>query len=635
MNGQWWLAETLRLFTRTLTARARVACLLLALLALCGIPAQAQFTLVEERRYHIDMDCVAYFENRCVLFQGSFYANRGEKFMIEFDPNEVSWWNRYDVDVYVHGPGKRFDSRIGSFGSSNFFDFLIDESREFEFSIVRQGSSARPKGTAVVSAYVLSRNPSDRRAAPKSPTPDPIQILDSGNVVWGSLDDRHPIDRYAFHARAGDFVTISMDAEDSGLDPFLELRGPNDEPIASDDDGGGGYNALIADFAIQRAGRHTIIARSYESASDGEYRLSLHIDGASYAAYRGIVVDRNCSLADAIRAANEDRAFGACPAGSGADTISLADDIDLWGELPHIQSEIRIEGNNKRINGGGRQRLFVVDSGAALTIRQATLTGGRAADDGELNLVGDGGAILNHGTLRLEDCLLRDNQAGEDGGALRNLGSLSTIRTRFVDNLAGRQGGAIYSADGSASGPDYARLEIDESEFRGNHARRHAGALFIGGAARIDDSFFGGNQADVSGGAIYSLGRAEISRSRFIDNLSQKNAGAIFIDYKSQISVRESYFAANSTSGNGGGVMVYGWGRAIIQASEFDNNSASRGGGVMARGFSRGGRDFYGELHLSDSQLRGNRGGDCVLDVYGDLAVDARNYIGDGGCRRG
>ena len=38
-----------------------------------------------------------------------------------------------------------------------------------------------------------------------------------------------------------------------------------------------------------------------------------------------IEVGIECSLADAIRAANSDAAVGACPAGSGADTISLND----------------------------------------------------------------------------------------------------------------------------------------------------------------------------------------------------------------------------------------------------------------------------------------------------------------------
>ena len=44
-----------------------------------------------------------------------------------------------------------------------------------------------------------------------------------------------------------------------------------------------------------------------------------------------IEVGASCSLADAITAANTDAAVGGCPAGDGADTISLSGNITLAG----------------------------------------------------------------------------------------------------------------------------------------------------------------------------------------------------------------------------------------------------------------------------------------------------------------
>jgi len=58
----------------------------------------------------------------------------------------------------------------------------------------------------------------------------------------------------------------------------------------------------------------------------------------------GITVSGACTLTDAITAANNDTATGGCPAGSGADTITLTADVNLTSALPTITSEITLEG---------------------------------------------------------------------------------------------------------------------------------------------------------------------------------------------------------------------------------------------------------------------------------------------------
>ncbi|MCY3832613.1 MAG: hypothetical protein OXG85_06325, partial [Chloroflexi bacterium] len=52
------------------------------------------------------------------------------------------------------------------------------------------------------------------------------------------------------------------------------------------------------------------------------------------------VLDADCGLSDALRAANADMERRECPAGDGADTITLTADITLEGELPRIISDI-------------------------------------------------------------------------------------------------------------------------------------------------------------------------------------------------------------------------------------------------------------------------------------------------------
>ena len=424
-----------------------------------------------------------------------------------------------------------------------------------------------------------------------------------------------------------------MDRSSGELDPYLELYDPRGSRVARNDDGGPGNFALIDGYRVERSGDYIIVARAYNNASTGGYTLTLDV-GRPRVQRSGIVVDYNCSLFDAIEAANRDRSVNGCPAGSGADTITVTQDQRLRGELPSIRSDITIQGEGAEISGDGRYRIFVIDSGGSLNLVDLTVRDGWAPDDGQMNLVGDGGAILNHGYLRLEDCTLRNNTSGEDGGAIRNLGRLQVVESSFIDNTAGRQGGAIYSSDGSTEGVDRARLEVGASTFRGNRASRHAGAIFIYGAATIYDSVFSGNHADVSGGALYNLGRSEITATEFTSNSSQKNGGAIFNDYEAAITIQNSEFSRNSTRDGGGGVMSYGRARADISGSDFSRNSASRGGGVMVKGFARGGRVFYGEMNLRDNTIRNNSGGDCGIGDYGEVTRSGWNDIGDGGCRR-
>ena len=79
--------------------------------------------------------------------------------------------------------------------------------------------------------------------------------------------------------------------------------------------------------------------------------------------------------------------------------------------------------------------------------------------------------------------------------------------------------------------------------------------------------------------------------------------------------------------------MSYGRASASIGGSDFRDNQASRGGGVMVKGFARSGQTFYGALYLRDNVFQWNRGGDCAIGDYGQLAEDRGNSFSDGGCR--
>ena len=216
----------------------------------------------------------------------------------------------------------------------------------------------------------------------------------------------------------------------------------------------------------------------------------------------------SCSLPDAILAANEDRAVGGCPAGSGHDTIRLAGDITLDGLLPRIRSEITIDGR-------GRYRMFYVESSGALSVNNMTLGNGR--DNCNTNV---GGAIFNRGRINISDVAFHDHSAQSSGGAVRNdPGAEAVIMASTFTGNSAHWGGAIHNQRD---------MELVNTSFRNNESGAEGGAVSnAAGSVTVNASEFISNRAS-NGGAIYnrSDGQANISGSSFVDNSPNDCAGA-------------------------------------------------------------------------------------------------------------
>ena len=81
-------------------------------------------------------------------------------------------------------------------------------------------------------------------------------------------------DRWTFEGSSGDVVTIAM-RETDGMDPYLELQGPDGSFLIEDDDSGSGeYDARINRFRLPSDGTYTIVAQGLQHEG-GSYRLSL------------------------------------------------------------------------------------------------------------------------------------------------------------------------------------------------------------------------------------------------------------------------------------------------------------------------------------------------------------------------
>ena len=331
--------------------------------------------------------------------------------------------------------------------------------------------------------------------------PAPSAVIQSNSLMYGGtvrdrLHDDNNYDEYTFGARVGDLVTISMEKTSGDLDPAIRLYGSAGEILAYNDDGGADTNALLSEFHIPADGRYIIRALRFAASQSGDYKLQLsgYNPAAAKADPAALTVGGNCTLADAITAANEDRAVGGCPTGNGADTIWLTGDITLSAELPPIDSEITLEGGGHSISGDDRFRIFFVSEDGDVIIKSATLTKGMAGEgtgaahcDASLrSSVAWGGAICNqNGQLRIIDSVFTGNSAIY-GGAISSNGALSITNTEFSRNSADNDGGAI---DNQGS------MRVTYSKFEFNTVDRSRGGGAIDtldeeGVEVVGSSFF-------------------------------------------------------------------------------------------------------------------------------------------------
>ncbi len=249
-----------------------------------------------------------------------------------------------------------------------------------------------------------------------------------------------------------------------------------------------------------------------------------------------ITVQGSCSLVEAMRAANNDAPEGACPAGSGPDTIVLTEDVTLTAVdvvdvgsngLPTVTSEITIDGRNHTVERDpfalNEFRIAKINPSGSLTVERATVTGGIEVS---------GGAFRNSGALALRNSTLSFNKAESTGGAVYNgIGAdFEIYRSVISDNRAVGDGGHNFAFGGAII--NFGHLTIRESTLNANRAGTNP---FLTGPAeggavwtsyyemRVYDSTFSANQilygATESGSAIHvDGGLAEMTNSTITFN---------------------------------------------------------------------------------------------------------------------
>lgn len=161
----------------------------------------------------------------------------------------------------------------------------------------------------------------------------------------------------------------------------------------------------------------------------------------------------NCTLREAIVAANGNTAVDGCVAGeagpgvtdvvvvpAGIYTLTIAgsgEDGAQSGDLD-LADSVSIEGAGARstvIDADGIDRVFDVGNVAA-AILDVTLRGGDAGG-------GNGGGIRNGGTLTVARCAIEGSAAGGPGGGVRNDNDIFILDSTLTGNMTSDHGGGM------------------------------------------------------------------------------------------------------------------------------------------------------------------------------------------------
>ena len=283
-----------------------------------------------------------------------------------------------------------------------------------------------------------------------------------------------------------------------------------------------------------------------------------------------IVDETNCTLVDAITAANTDSPIGGCPAGFGPDTIELTTDVMLTevnngdNVLPVIQTDVTIEGAGFAIRAWYPfycSRFFLVLENATLRLNNTTLAPGGGAG----------------GSAEQSEALVPGGPCALEGGGILNLGSLTLTNTMVLGN----PGGGIISGQGS--------VILTGCTLQGN-----AGAgIDSSGTASLTNTVV----ADNFGTGIRSSGILSVTYSTV-----SGNERGVYVD-GGELSMASSTLSENHVGGAGIGAQNY----------------PGYGGGILCSGAS---------CSIVNSTLSGNVAGGCSEpdDVKGGPSI-----CGEGG----
>jgi hypothetical protein len=322
-------------------------------------------------------------------------------------------------------------------------------------------------------------------------------------------------------------------------------------------------------------------------------------------------------------------------------TFGVTGTINLTGALPNLAHGISIEGPGAaqltvRRNTGGSYGIFVVGSGATVSISGLSITNGYTDSLSRFF----GGGIDNLGTLTVSDCTISGNTANVGGGIL-NGGTLTVSDCTISGNTA--------NTDGVSTG-----------------SNSEGGGVFNDGTAVLRNSTISGNRATLNGGGLSNGsplyyedgGVMTVSNCTISDNVAAAyseeggNYGGNGISNAGVMTVSDSTISGNGSGivrpGVGGGILNLDGASMEITNSTISNNRKDDGGGIFNLGqmtisdSTISGNATYtdigdgggvntaaGDLNMRNTILAGNSSSSSGPDLYGSLSSSGHNLIGN------
>ena len=196
--------------------------------------------------------------------------------------------------------------------------------------------------------------------------------------------------------------------------------------------------------------------------------------------------------------------------------------ILLTGSELIINKNLTIQGlpNKPAISGGNLSRVFDVYAGANVTLIDLAIINGNGKASNGFNpgsFDGEGGGVVNSGTLTVSNCTISGNSASIYGGGIYNLRTLTVSNCTISGNSAYGGGGISNDTGGT--------LTVSGSSLSGNSASLYGGGILNYGTAAVQSSTLSGNSAGSKGGGIYNAkGKLTISGSVVLNNVAPLGA---------------------------------------------------------------------------------------------------------------
>lgn len=330
------------------------------------------------------------------------------------------------------------------------------------------------------------------------------------------------------------------------------------------------------------------------------------------------VCDADCSLREAIIAANSDDVIVFSPLFNTPQTVTLT------GGQISIDKNLTIAGagaNLLTVSGNNAGRIFYISDNAVVALSGTRLTGGLVATSSGPN----GGAIyLTDSTLTLTNMTLSGNTARFTsqqppasfgrGGAIYSINSTLSVINSTINNNTAPSGGGIDSAMGivnissstisnnSGDGvlgrglesTGHTLINVVNSTFNGNSGTAIAG---LSGRTSVINTLItnngGGGISNDDSQAILTIDRSIISNNETI-NFARRPGGGIINHGTATIS--NTAINNNRATGAGGGIFNTGI-MNIISSAVTNNRALVSGGGIF---------NAIGRLFLTNSTVSGN-----------------------------